>query len=702
MRHTIPGSAMLLAACACAQEVQQITVAATRASVRESETTTAIVIGHEEITRHGDSTLADVLKRQPGITVDGAAGKAGTIRMRGLGNGYTSILLNGVPAPDGFSLESITPNLIERIEIRRAATAEFSNQAIAGSINVILRKGGAQPLAELKAGSAYSHACWSPSVNAQRSGRAGAFAYTLVATLKRDHSVSPSTILEQGGQPELLRSTANIESSVEDTIELAPRLSWQQGEDATITSQSYLRWRHVDDGQHQRESTLAGAATQFPNSDSRYVTRPVNLYSDLAWTRRLAEDARLETKAAAYYNTRRADFRFVGADAATRTTGLHQVASGPSESDLTISGSYRRPIGSGHALALGWEAGKKWRSEYRREQQGHSADTLVLVSDEDFDASVQRTALFAQDEWDMAPGLSLYMGLRREDLHTLGEGNAHAPVDVRAGVWSPLAQVLWKPGTHDAGTARDQFRLALGRTYKAPRILDLMPRRYTVDNNNSATNPDQQGNPSLRPELAWGMDAAWERYFAKDSMVSVSAYMKRIRDVTLDRVFQNNGVWIVTPDNNGDASARGIEAEAKLGWRQVSVRANAVRNWSRVTKVPGPDNRLDKQVPFSASLGADYNLAGDALSAGGTYSFRSSVPARQSAVLWTYAGVKRELDVYALWKVDAKSKWRAGASNLLHQDYATQDVYADGAQLLSRASTASRFTTLRLTWEHSL
>jgi outer membrane receptor protein involved in Fe transport len=38
------------------------------------------------------------------------------------------------------------------------------------------------------------------------------------------------------------------------------------------------------------------------------------------------------------------------------------------------------------------------------------------------------------------------------------------------------------------------------------------------------------GNPNLRPELAFGMDAAWERYFGKDNLASVGTYVKRIRE----------------------------------------------------------------------------------------------------------------------------------------------------------------------------
>jgi iron complex outermembrane receptor protein len=54
-----------------------------------------------------------------------------------LGAGYTQILINGVPAPQGFNLDQLSPS---QIEVPRASTAEQSTQAVAGTINIILKE----------------------------------------------------------------------------------------------------------------------------------------------------------------------------------------------------------------------------------------------------------------------------------------------------------------------------------------------------------------------------------------------------------------------------------------------------------------------------------------------------------------------------------------------------------------------------------
>jgi len=63
------------------------------------------IYGREEIDKFGDTNVADVLKRLPGVTMQGSAP-----RMRGLGSDYTIILINGDRAPPGFPLIRSAPS----------------------------------------------------------------------------------------------------------------------------------------------------------------------------------------------------------------------------------------------------------------------------------------------------------------------------------------------------------------------------------------------------------------------------------------------------------------------------------------------------------------------------------------------------------------------------------------------------------------
>ncbi|WP_308622188.1 TonB-dependent receptor [Massilia sp. Se16.2.3] len=214
------------------------------------------------------------------------------------------------------------------------------------------------------------------------------------------------------------------------------------------------------------------------------------------------------------------------------------------------------PLGSAHSLALGWEAAHTTRDEQR-----HQRDTVngapAAQRLQDYTAQVERLALFAQDEWEISPALQAYPGMRWEGVRTATEGRDLAQVSGSSGAASPILQLLWKL------PEKRQLRLALARTYKAPLTRDLVPRRYTINNNNSAVNPDVEGNPALRPEVSWGLDLAWERYVGKDGVASVSAYARRVEDVTTQLLYRDGASWVSRPVNGGRARVAGIEFDIK-------------------------------------------------------------------------------------------------------------------------------------------
>src|SRR5690349_3225739 len=160
---------------------------------RRNSTTAKIVIGRDEIDKFGDSTLGDVLKRLPGVTIQGRPGRGGAIRLRGLGNGYTQILLDGERVPPGFSLDSISPDQIERIEILRAPTAETGARAIAGTINIVTRGGYAKRINDVRIAAALENDRLQPSVSWTRNDTLGPFIYNYSLSVFRQNRASDST-----------------------------------------------------------------------------------------------------------------------------------------------------------------------------------------------------------------------------------------------------------------------------------------------------------------------------------------------------------------------------------------------------------------------------------------------------------------------------------------------------------------------------
>jgi len=146
---------------------------------RRLSTAAKIIVGREEIERYGDSSMGELLKRLPGIVSSGRPGRGGPPAMRGLGNGYTQIMIDGERAPRGFSLEDILPEQVERIEIMRAPTAETGARAIAGTINIITRGGYVKYLNNLQVGTSLENGKVAPGASWSRSDTVDGLAYSL-------------------------------------------------------------------------------------------------------------------------------------------------------------------------------------------------------------------------------------------------------------------------------------------------------------------------------------------------------------------------------------------------------------------------------------------------------------------------------------------------------------------------------------------
>ena len=407
-----------------------VTVNAGKVDQRRNDTVAAIVVGHEELIRQGDRTLSDALKRLPGISIGGAPA-GGQIQLRGLGQGYTLVMLDGVPVPPGFSLDSLDPELVERVEIMRAATAQFSAQAIAGSINIVLKKSGKRRERTFKLGASGSHGMPAGSATVQWTDKDGRLSYALAGTLS--HTGRQALLDEWNraydadGRPTAVRHMPLTERVTSDTFELAPRLQWALAGEDSLAWQSLVNWRRLASHRQVVETSYLGGHTDYPDNDATFRQDSGTVRSDLHWLRKLGQGASLDIKLGLDVNYRSSDYLFQGDGAATGPANVRRVDAGVDEAGVQTSGTYRRTLGEGHALAAGWEAGQRRRTQFRRERQLSPGGPPVLP-DQDYATTVRRLALFAQDEWEVSARWSLYLGLRWEAWRTASaNGGAAAP-----------------------------------------------------------------------------------------------------------------------------------------------------------------------------------------------------------------------------------------------------------------------------------
>ncbi|MCC6072310.1 TonB-dependent receptor plug domain-containing protein [Massilia sp. GCM10020059] len=664
---------------AAGEKVQQVEVkgSAQAYDPRRDDTASKIVVNNAEIVKYGDTNVLDVLKRLPGVTVSG-----GAVRMRGLGAGYTQFLVNGERPPSGFSLESLAPDSIERIEVMRAASAEFSTQSIAGTVNIVLKRVVSKASRELKAGAGLSRGLLSPSASLQLSDKAGAMSYTVSLAASRNRFEQDVRSIEENfdlaRRRTMLRESSAHNVGVNEGINIGPRLSWTFANGDTLSWNSFANKHRFDMTSDRRTDTSEGQGVPLPDSNSRTAGDFEYARTDLNWVRKLGDSARIDIKGAATYSRNGSDIRRLAFNAQGDTALDSVTLTGADEIGYTTTGKYSTPIGDGHAFAMGWDGGYADRDDGKQRRETGLPGAFPINSDEDFAAEVTRFAVYGQDEWTITKHLSVYLGARWEGIRTTSSGNTFATTTSRTGVWSPLFHTLYKL----PGMKGDQVRFSVTRTYKAPSTSALVPRRFTALNN-SVTEPDYQGNPKLQPELALGIDASYEHYWGEGALLSASVSMRKIEGYTRrGLILDTDGRWVSLPVNDGDAHTRGIELEAKFPLKavmkdapNVDLRASLSRNWSTVDAVPGPNNRLDSQTPFSATLGIDYKAG--ALTAGASYAFKNGGPVRISENLGSYTSVRRDLEVYAVWKFNPAYQLRVAVSNVLGQDYINDSTYAD-------------------------
>lgn len=627
--------------------------------LRRAARTAKQIYGREDLDKYGDTNAIDVMRRLPGVTIGGDGP-----RMRGLGAGYTQILINGDPMPQGFALDQLSPSQIERIEVLRAPTADQSAQAIAGTINIILKDAPRRAQRDLRLGLA--DGTQRPMGNANltlgesRGGLAVSLPVSVFEWRRENHVTIERRMPGTDGAP------AWAEQSGDQPVwgwgwNLGPRLNWKISEEQTLSLATFLQKGYWNNSTAYNTRIFAGQPVL--DDDLAQHGTWQNRRANLTWANRFDENQRIELRAGVSQS------RWTFDSTTLRQGAEYQRAiGGGADDNLTQSGKYSRLLGEAHSVTVGWDLEARERSEQRTATQ-LGQPVLPDFEGRPYDARLRRVALYLQDEWDLSEQWQLYLGVRHERIETETAGTVDG-VNKRSAVLSPLAHLTYK---FDA-KGRDMLRASLTRTYRAPGLNMLLARpsianQYTNTNlENTALSPDRIGNPALEPELATGLDIAFEKYLPGGGMWSVGVFHRRIQDL-MRTVTTREPVtvpwakaqrFVAQPQNISSATTNGIELELKgraaeflpaLVDKANPLNLRAAVNWyrSRVAALPGPDNRLDGQQPWSSTFGFDQRIRGLPLTVGGSLSLNPAYDTLLTLDQTQRRSRTHSLDLYALW-----------------------------------------------------
>ena len=629
------------------------------------------IYGREELDRFGDTNALDVMRRLPGVNVS-----SGGPRMRGLGAGYTQILINGDPAPQGFNLDQLSPSQIERIEVLRAPTADQSAQAVAGTINIILKEAPRSSQQSLRLGVSNGRDRPMANINYSISESKGPFNMSLPVSLFEWDRQTRTTIdrqMEGTDGKTAVSEQIGTATSWGWGYNIAPRFNFKFSDEQTLSIATFFQkgyWNFRNDFLNR---TISGNPVFDDNSiqDGYWENRRGNL----TWVNRFSPDQRIEIKAGIQQGRAAFDSRNL------RSGALQLNTVGSNQDDaITQSGKYSHLLGSSHSLTAGWDLENRDRLERRTTKDAAGNALLPSFEGQPFEAQVRRQAFYIQDEWEISPQWQLYLGLRNERIISESATTA-SPVRNESSVLSPLAHVTYKFNPK----SRDMIRASLTRSYKAPGLNTLLARpqingAFTNTNlTNTPLAPDRMGNPALTPELATGIDIAYENYLTNDGIFSVGIFHRNltnvVRNVTELRTvsWANAPRWISQPQNFSDAVTSGIEFELRgrasdlmpklLGTaKALNIRTSLSIYNSSIAALNGPNNRLDGQQPWSANFGFDQRITGLPLSIGGNFNYTPGYDTRQTEDLVLKRSSARSVDVFALMFLSPTMSFRAAAS----------------------------------------
>lgn len=321
---------------------------------------------------------------------------------------------------------------------------------------------------------------------------------------------------------------------------------------------------------------------------------------------------------------------------------------------------------------------------------------------------------------------SVVGGVRVE--HITNRGIAVATVGATTGpVTAESSQTLAFPSLHFNYNLDDTKKLRLSFNSGAARADYDQMRPNVVVNDTNAT--ISGGNPSVKPERAYGVDGYFEWYLRPQGYLMVGAFYKKVEDVLYrqTRTFNSDALNSGGVDrsgyvfsgitNGGDGRVFGVEAAAQLqlepwteslglpGWMGgFGISANITLNDSEVTKpaigtVPARKVRLPGTSDVVYNIGGYYEKYGMSIRL--QYQRRSTwmdgIADDLTDAGDTYWAADDELDFSARYAINRNFEIYFDASNLLNNPGRR---YAEPGNLLTATGTKTPHTDIyTIEWE---
>ena len=626
---------------------------------RTDDTAPVLSYDLEYFQRFEPNTVGDMVKRLPGAAFVGSdIMEYDGVQLRGLGGGYTQVLINGKKVPGAgddrsFWVDRIPAEMVDRIEVLRSNSANRSGDAVAGAINIILRDAYEFDGGYLRLGvNRWHDGEVNPTLGAVASGEA--LGGRLLGGInvqdryrgksKRSDRYSDPTMAElvSWEDQEEVKDGRDYSGNVSYTVDVGEtgRFSvdgFYVKTDREITEVSFEE--EYDDGEVITANVPGFSTVDQKNwglgAEYRFDMAGGTTELDLDYAR--FEDRSMESEEAHAY-----------VDGEWDESEAERLDIDASDAETSFRLAHKRVIG-----AAGMEFGVDYRAKKR--EIGHAyyefaadaeGDPVVYAPDTTIGSLIEERRI---DPYLMFSGkagvLAWEAGLRYEttdsDVGSSQDGDA-TRVSRDYSELLPSMHLKWDL------TDADRLSLSLARSIKRPNFNELIPALLDGEYGDN----DYVGNPDLAPETANGLDLGYERRLGRRGVVGVNVFYRDVtdlielvntgepseemRDAWEDMVEDGDYAtveeamaaepaesWLFTSGNVGDGKVYGVEFDLStplgaIGLEHTGVFLNYAWVQSKVDDFMG-ERRFNDQARSAFNVGFIHDMPAAGASFGVSY-----------------------------------------------------------------------------------
>ena len=643
-------------------------------------------------------SAGDAMKRVPSVTFLSDVLESDGARLRGLSPGYTQILINGERVPGAlgdrsFFVDRIPAELLERIEIIRAPSANRSGDAVAGSLNIVLRDSLSLDGGYIRGGATYYN-------DEKLAGNAGVYwggevgaGRLLIGANVQGRRAPKEKLSKRYDEPGGALDNIEIQTDVRDGTDYSFNASYTvpvAGGDLSLEG-FFVR---TDRTQDEDSIEYVGGVRTDANIET-LNDNDLDILTD-SWSVRgkftremFGGESKIKLGYSALTDEQfefeqelefvRDGAPFPDADRFTRD----EINTDLEDSEFTADLEHARDLGFAK-LTFGVQYVGKERDAQLLEERSRFNIANGVNSGATYpapgafgveyvgDVSIEETRI---DPFIMLNGKSdafrWEVGLRVETTDTTITDNSDdvdpADVTTKNDYVEVLPSANFKINIGEEG----RVNLSLGRTVRRPNFDSLQP---ILLKDEYGDDQDFIGNPNLKPETAWGLDVGYERRLPGRGIVGVNVFYRAVSDLVEDVLVSEDLTDPANPErvysvaNVGDGKVWGIEFDLStpltfMGWDNTGVFLNYSWLDSDVTDALG-DRRFNDQSDYVFNVGFIQDIPTWEAAFGLTYRKQGDAFGRVSLeeVTTEYGG---DLEVFVEKRFGEKLVVRLTGQNLL-------------------------------------